>query len=149
MSSTISAIPPSLRDEGSVLAPILSDTEAATRTPDLNPVLAVEVVEIDDRSAARHRCQVGEVHRNRHRKIHLLLGPGALRARRAAVEQPAGEARRILEPDAAVALQPRGIFDLLSLGRVVKPNALGIREHEFHLAHRVGGPRLLPRPILA
>ena len=75
-------------------------------------------------------------------------GLGTLAARGAAVEQPAFEARRILKTNAAIALQPRCILDLLFLRRIVKPDSLRVGEHELHPAHRVGRSRLLPQADL-
>ena len=48
------------------------------RPADGGAVLAIEIIEIDDRRAARHRRQIGDVERYRSRQIDLLLGPCAL-----------------------------------------------------------------------
>src|SRR4051794_11261706 len=97
---------------------------APTRLAHLDPILAVEIVKIDDRGAARDGGEVGQIDRHRRRQIDLLLGPRAPGARRPAVEQPAREARRGLEPDAAVAFEPCGFLDLLLLRGIVQPDAL-------------------------
>ena len=44
-----------------------ADARAAGEPPRLRPVLAVEIVEIDDRRPARHRRQIGDVERHRRR----------------------------------------------------------------------------------
>src|SRR5947209_9486027 len=106
----------------------LSRLENAREARRGDAVAAVEIVEIDDRRSARNRGQIGDVDRHRAGQVDLLLGPRTLRARRAAVEQPTLESRRILEPDATVALQPRRILDLLLLRRVVQPDSLRVGE---------------------
>ena len=74
------------------------------------------------------------------RKVHLLLGPRPFPTRRAAVEQPALEPRRILKPDAAVALEPRRFLDLFLLRRVMEPDSLRIGNMNFIRPIEFAGP---------
>jgi hypothetical protein len=49
-------------------------------------ILAVEIVEIDDRGPARNGSEIGDVKRNRLGQVDLLLGLRALRPRGATIE---------------------------------------------------------------
>ena len=61
-------------------------------------------------------------------------------------EQPSAEPRSVLEPNAATAVEPGRLAQQLPIGSIMKKDALGVGEHELHLAQGIVRSRKLPDP---